>query len=185
MSPLNGNISLQTNVCAIKLNNIPITFESGEAMEHVLNKIYEKLVSIELEMNSRFDAVDSKFDAIEVRLDGIDMRLGVIDERLGVVEVRLDGIDERLGVVEERLGIVETRLDTLELKINDLQKSVKRIEVSQDEDIFNLLELMDKKLEETATKTDIRNLHLDVEFNVKESSLFKLELDRLKRQSFG
>jgi hypothetical protein len=65
-----------------------------------------------------------------------------------------------------------------------LQESVQRIEATQQEDIISVLGYVNTKLEDTAKKSDIDSLRRDVEFNFKENSIFKLELDRLKRNGY-
>jgi hypothetical protein len=61
---------------------------------------------------------------------------------------------------------------------------VQRIEGTQQEDIISVLGYVNTKLEDTAKKSDIDSLRRDVEFNFKENSIFKLELDRLKRNGY-
>jgi regulator of replication initiation timing len=129
----------------------------------ILNKILDKLE----QLDQKLDHLEQKVDA---RFIGIDARFIGIDARFDGIYARFDGID--------------ARFDGIEATLLTLQESVNRIELSQQEDIVSVIRLIDLKLEDTAKKSDIDGLKGDLEFIVKENSIFNLELDRLKRNAY-
>ena len=76
------------------------------------------------------------------------------------------------------------RFEKVDATLINLQDTVNRIETSQQEDIHSVLVIINSKLEDTAKKSDIDGLKGDIEFIVKENSIFNLELDRLKRNAY-
>jgi tetrahydromethanopterin S-methyltransferase subunit G len=121
------------------------------------------IVSQEMFQNqviARFDKVDAGFDKVDARLDKVDARLDKVDARLDKVDARLDKVDTRLDKVEGEISIIRTQLD--------------RIEYEGNSDVLGVLEVMNAKLELTATKDDIDYLAMKL-------GQHDLEIDRLKR----
>jgi uncharacterized phage infection (PIP) family protein YhgE len=93
-------------------------------------------------------------------------------------------MNEKFDRVDVKLNGIDTRLDGIDTRLDGIETTTQRIETGQQEDIHSILTLINKKLEDTATKADIADLRQDIEFNIRENSLFKLELDRIKRNNY-
>jgi hypothetical protein len=107
--------------------------------------------------------------------------LNKILEKLDQLEQKVDHLEQK---VDARFDGIDARFIGIEATLLTLQESVNRIELSQQEDIVSVIKLIDLKLEDTAKKSDIDGLKGDLEFIVKENSIFNLELDRLKRNAY-
>jgi len=66
--------------------------------------------SNEIEVGSRFDAVDSRFDAVDSRFDAVDSRFDAVDSRFDRLDQRIDWLEERL---DRRMGSMQASLDAL------------------------------------------------------------------------
>jgi regulator of replication initiation timing len=110
--------------------------------------------------------------------------LNKILDKLEQVDNRIDSLTDKVdhGLNSLR-GEMNEKFDKVNVQLVHLQETVDRIETSQQEDVISLLKNIDTKLEDTAKKSDIDGLKGDIEFIVKENSLFTLELDRLKRNA--
>jgi regulator of replication initiation timing len=108
--------------------------------------------------------------------------LNKILDKLEQVDNRIDSLTDKVdhGLNSLRNEMNE-KFDKVNVQLVHLQETVDHIETSQQEDVISLLKYIDAKLEDTAKKSDIDGLKGDIEFIVKENSLFTLELDRLKR----
>jgi hypothetical protein len=91
---------------------------------------------------------------------------------------------EILKKILDKVELLDQKLDKVNVHLVQLQESVQCIELTQQEDIISVLGYVNTKLEDTAKKSDIDSLRRDLEFNYKENSIFKLELDRLKRNGY-
>jgi chromosome segregation ATPase len=143
----------------------------------LLHKILEKIEHLDQGLNLLQSGMDSlrsemneKFDKVEARLDGMDARFDIIEARLDHMDARFD--------------IIEARFDGMDARFDGMEKTMQRLETRQEEDIHSILILINTRLEDTATKADIASLRQDIEFNTRENSLFKLELDRIKRNNY-
>jgi hypothetical protein len=114
--------------------------------------------------------------------------LNKILEKIEQLELKVDhGLNslgrEMNGEMNSLRGEMNEKFDKVNVQLVHLQETVDRIETSQQEDVISILKYLDTKLEDTAKKSDIDGLKGDIEFIVKENSLFTLELDRLKRNA--
>lgn len=109
-------------------------------------------------------------------------------ELLKQILEKVEQLDRGLNSLGDKVNSLRTdmneKFDKVDGQLSNLQESVLRIEVTQQEDILSVLGYINSKLEDTAKKSDVNTIRQDLEFNVKENSLFKLELDRLKRNSY-
>jgi regulator of replication initiation timing len=109
-------------------------------------------------------------------------------EKLDQMDTRLNSLSDTVGSLSSEVNSLRSemneRFEGVDLKLIQLHESVQRIETTQQEDILSVLGYINNKLEDTAKKTDVDNLRQDIEFTVKENSLFKLEIDRLKRNAY-
>lgn len=121
-------------------------------------------------LDSKFVGLDAKVDRLDVKVDGLYAKVDGLDVKVDKLDLRVDGL--------------ETKVNGLNLKVDLLQKTVRVNEVSQHDDILSVLEYINVKLDDTAKKSDIEGLRKDIEYAVKENSLFKLELDRLRRNGY-
>ncbi|MDF3821158.1 hypothetical protein P3G55_14715 [Leptospira sp. 96542] len=55
-----------------------------------------KLLPIQLEMRTRFDAIDSKFDAIDSKFDAINSKFNAIDSKFDAINSRFDSLEKRI-----------------------------------------------------------------------------------------
>jgi chromosome segregation ATPase len=106
-------------------------------MEELLKQILFKL-----------DHVDQKLERIEGRLDRLEQRMDSLEQRMDGLEQRMDGLEHRMDGLEQRMASLEMRQDRLESELQEVKEAVFRLEDSQPQDIYALLENMDKKLEE-------------------------------------
>ncbi|MBC7981961.1 hypothetical protein H7X65_02685 [Candidatus Parcubacteria bacterium] len=164
--------------------------EKLEQLDHGLNSLNKELYSLRSEMNEKFDKVDERFDLVNEKFDKIDEKFDKIDEKFNKIDEKFAKVDENFAKIDEKFNKIDekfTKVDENFVGINvqlvHLQESVNRIELTQKEDILSILGYINDKLEDTAKKSDIDSLKGDIEFIVKENSLFTLELDRLKRNA--
>ncbi|QGQ98256.1 hypothetical protein EHS13_26925 [Paenibacillus psychroresistens] len=133
----------------------------------ILNKILDKLEQLEQKVDHGLNSLGGEVGSLRGEVGSLRGEVGSLQSEVGLLRSDMN----------ERFEKVDATLVTL-------QESVDRIEVSQQENIVSVIRLMDQKLEDTAKKSDIDSLRQDIEFTVKENSLFKLELDRLKRNAY-
>ena len=111
-----------------------------------------------------------------------------LDRGLNSLGDKVNSLDDKVNSLGNEVNSLRTdmneKFDKVDGQLSNLQESVLRIEVTQQEDILSVLGYINSKLEDTAKKSDVNAIRQDLEFNVKENSLFKLELDRLKRNSY-
>jgi hypothetical protein len=108
------------------------------------------------------------------------MEMEILNKILDKLEQLEQKVDHGLNSLR---GEMNEKFDKVNVQLVHLQETVDHIETSQQEDVISLLKYIDTKLEDTAKKSDIDGLKGDIEFIVKENSLFTLELDRLKRNA--
>lgn len=70
------------------------------------------------------------------------------------------------------------RFDHLDNRLNTMQTQLDRIEAAQNDDVVSILKHIDGKI--TDVKHSVSGLKYDVEYTVKEQSMIKLEIDRVK-----
>ncbi|WP_243014158.1 aminoacyltransferase, partial [Brevibacillus borstelensis] len=80
------------------------------------------------------------------------------------MESKIVGLDTRLtafqGNVEPKLQDFESSLDRVESRLDELQKSVNRIEHSQQDEVLGMLKLVKTKTETHESKIDVLNKRL-------------------------
>jgi hypothetical protein len=67
-----------------------------DALNQIIPPIINRIDSLEVKMDKRFDAMEKRQDVMDGRLDGMDRRLNGVDKQLG-------GIDRRLGNLEREI----------------------------------------------------------------------------------
>lgn len=86
---------------------------------------------------------------------------------------RLDQFDKRFDQVDARLDQTDTRLDQIQIQLG-------RMEQSQNDDVISMLRHTHDKVSHLIQ--NVTSLKQDVEYIVKEQSIIKLEIERLKHK---
>jgi predicted nuclease with TOPRIM domain len=137
----------------------------------ILMKILETVEQFGLELKSLNDKVSS--------LDG---KVSSLDSKVSSLDSKVSSLDSKVSSLDGKVSSLDSKVD---LQFANIQASLNRIEVTQQEDVVSILGLINTKLEDTAKKSDVDGLRGDIEFVVKENSIFTLELDRLKRNNYN
>ncbi|MEX2460592.1 MAG: hypothetical protein WD469_04720 [Paenibacillaceae bacterium] len=116
------------------------------------------------------------------KVEHLDVRLNSLSSEVGSLSVRVDSLSSEVSSLRSEMN---EKFDMVDARFEQLQESVNRIETTQQEDVLSILDHIHIKFEDTAKKSDIVSFQADIEFIVKENSLFTLELDRLKRHVFA
>jgi chromosome segregation ATPase len=90
------------------------------------------------------------------------------------VNARFDDVNARIDDVNARFDDVNARFDKVDNDLTMITMQLEKLEANTNSDVIAMLELMDSKLELTATKEDINFLAMKL-------GKHELEIDRLKR----
>ena len=72
-----------------------------------VNAVEQKLDTLAVTVDARFDAVDARFDAVDARFDAVDARFEAVDARFDAVDARFGAVDARFD--EVTAALVEQR----------------------------------------------------------------------------
>ncbi|MDF2718979.1 MAG: hypothetical protein K0R28_5904 [Paenibacillus sp.] len=119
--------------------------------------------------------MEEMFNRILSELQSINAEVQTI--KSGLHEFKAE-MHEFKTTTERRLDRIEGRLDSLDTKVDSLDK---KLDSYQSENIT----ADEKLLAEIKTAGGrVEHLRQDIEYSVREQSIFKLELDRMKRLTF-
>lgn len=96
-------------------------------------RLEKQILNLLVNMNERQQRMEDKLESIDDSQQKRDDRLGSIDDRQQKMDDRLGSMDERQQKMEDKLGLV--------------YETVKRIEISQTEDVMGLLKLQKKRVD--------------------------------------
>ncbi len=103
-------------------------------------------------------------------------------------EQRFDRLEKMMEQLIQMVGhnnavTEELRQEVKEIKsdIAHLDTKIERYGEVQQQDIYHLLKMMDKKLDQSATKDDIDRLALDVAFLVRKAAEHESDIRELRR----
>lgn len=91
-----------------------------------------------------------------------------MSEQLNRIEQFLKSFAEQ---TNQRFDNIEQRLERVETKID-------RIESTQNDDVVSILKHIDSKIDKV--KQGVLELKHDIEYTVKDQSMIRLEIDRMK-----
>ncbi|WP_137790864.1 hypothetical protein [Bacillus sp. E(2018)] len=82
---------------------------------------------------------------MEKVLNEILVRLLSIDNKVTDLDNKVTNLDKKVTTLETGQQQIVIRLDTLERDVKDVKATVNRIEVSQNDDVIGLLQVMQKQ----------------------------------------
>ncbi|MGG4144589.1 hypothetical protein ABEW34_15865 [Paenibacillus algorifonticola] len=82
--------------------------------------------------------------------------------------------------LDKRFDQVDTQLDQMNTRLDQIQIQLERMEDSQNDDVIGILRHTHDKV--SLLNQNVASLKQDVEYIVKEQSIIKLEIERLKHK---
>ncbi|MDF2722271.1 MAG: hypothetical protein K0Q59_1946 [Paenibacillus sp.] len=144
-----------------------------------------KLILQELKDMRSNMATKEDVEVIRQDLDTVRQDVKVVKQDLDTVRQDVKVVKQDLDTVRQDVKVVKQDLDTVRQDVKVVKQDIEKIKhMITDYHAENIS--ADEKLLEgiKATNDRIDNLTRDVEFSAKEAGLFKLELDRVKRNLY-
>ncbi len=139
-----------------RFDTIDKRFEAIDEHFGTIDKRFEAIDEHFDTIDKRFEAIDEHFDTIDKRFEAIDEHFGTIDEHFDTIDKRFEAIDEHFGTIDDHFDTINKHFDEVYLKIDEvhdieaellnrqdnLQKDVKSIKITLENDISPSIRLL-------------------------------------------
>ena len=106
------------------LGERPAEVLMGHLFDEGASEVGTRLAGLDLRLVEMGERMDTMLVLFEQRFDAMDRRFDAMDRRFDGLETRFDGLETRMESVEERLGRMEPRLGKVEDRIHTLQNTM-------------------------------------------------------------
>ena len=101
----------------------------------------------------------------------IEQRFNQIEGRIEQIDGQIKQFDGQFEQIDSRFNHVEYRFDKMQAQFDNVHAQLDRIEKTQNDDTVAILKLL---------QTKISDLNHTTEYTLKEQTMIKLELDKIK-----